>query len=362
MYWLGIDIGTGGTPRAAGGPSAATCARASPPRTRTCAWSGRCGPSRTPATGGTRRRKPSAACSRKRACAAAEVRGIGLSGQMHGLVILDEADRVIRPSLIWCDQRSQPQVDCDQPRARARERPQVDRQSRAHRLHAARSCSGCAITSRANFARVRRSAAAQGLRALPPHRRVRHRSLRRLRHLAVRRGEPPLVVRDDGRPAARPRHPAAVLRIERRHRHHHARGGRSHGPRGGHARGGRRRRPGVERGGQRHRRSRASSPARSAPPAWCSRTWKTWPTIPPGACTPSATPCAASGTSWASRRARGSACNGSATSLRRGRTTTRSPPKPPRRPPARRASSGCPTSWASARRTSTPPRAAAGWA
>src|SRR5438046_932051 len=39
------------------------------------------------------------------------VQGIGLSGQMHGLVILDEANRVIRPSLIWCDQRSQPQVD-----------------------------------------------------------------------------------------------------------------------------------------------------------------------------------------------------------------------------------------------------------
>ncbi|HWQ54939.1 MAG TPA: xylulokinase [Bryobacteraceae bacterium] len=39
------------------------------------------------------------------------VRGIGLSGQMHGLVILDAAGCVIRPSLIWCDQRSQPQVD-----------------------------------------------------------------------------------------------------------------------------------------------------------------------------------------------------------------------------------------------------------
>ncbi|HLK50925.1 MAG TPA: xylulokinase, partial [Bryobacteraceae bacterium] len=41
----------------------------------------------------------------------AEVRGIGLSGQMHGLVILDAADAVIRPALIWCDQRSQAQVD-----------------------------------------------------------------------------------------------------------------------------------------------------------------------------------------------------------------------------------------------------------
>jgi xylulokinase len=39
------------------------------------------------------------------------IKGIGLSGQMHGLVILDDADAVIRPSLIWCDQRSQPQVD-----------------------------------------------------------------------------------------------------------------------------------------------------------------------------------------------------------------------------------------------------------
>ncbi|MSV27700.1 MAG: xylulokinase [Bryobacterales bacterium] len=40
-----------------------------------------------------------------------EIAGIGLSGQMHGLVILDEAHDVIRPALIWCDQRSQPQVD-----------------------------------------------------------------------------------------------------------------------------------------------------------------------------------------------------------------------------------------------------------
>lgn len=40
-----------------------------------------------------------------------QIKGIGLSGQMHGLVMLDSADRVIRPALIWCDQRSQEQVD-----------------------------------------------------------------------------------------------------------------------------------------------------------------------------------------------------------------------------------------------------------
>jgi len=39
------------------------------------------------------------------------VAGIGLSGQMHGLVLLDDAHEVIRPALIWCDQRSQRQVD-----------------------------------------------------------------------------------------------------------------------------------------------------------------------------------------------------------------------------------------------------------
>lgn len=41
----------------------------------------------------------------------ADVRGVGLSGQMHGLVALDASGDVIRPALIWCDQRSQQQVD-----------------------------------------------------------------------------------------------------------------------------------------------------------------------------------------------------------------------------------------------------------
>jgi xylulokinase len=39
------------------------------------------------------------------------IRGVGLTGQMHGLVMLDESGQVIRPALIWCDQRSQTQVD-----------------------------------------------------------------------------------------------------------------------------------------------------------------------------------------------------------------------------------------------------------
>src|ERR1044072_8168377 len=37
--------------------------------------------------------------------------GVGLSGQMHGAVLLDERDEVIRPALIWCDQRSDRQCE-----------------------------------------------------------------------------------------------------------------------------------------------------------------------------------------------------------------------------------------------------------
>src|SRR2546425_11244367 len=43
--------------------------------------------------------------------AGGDVRGVGLSGQMHGLTLLDRAGDVIRPALILCDQRSQPEVD-----------------------------------------------------------------------------------------------------------------------------------------------------------------------------------------------------------------------------------------------------------
>ena len=39
------------------------------------------------------------------------IKGIGISGQMHGLVMLDEAGDVIRPSIIWCDQRTGEEVE-----------------------------------------------------------------------------------------------------------------------------------------------------------------------------------------------------------------------------------------------------------
>ncbi|MGB8262130.1 MAG: xylulokinase [Terracidiphilus sp.] len=39
------------------------------------------------------------------------IAAIGLTGQMHGAVMLDENGAVLRPSLIWCDTRTQPECD-----------------------------------------------------------------------------------------------------------------------------------------------------------------------------------------------------------------------------------------------------------
>jgi xylulokinase len=39
------------------------------------------------------------------------IHSIGLSGQMHGLVLLDEEEQVLMPAILWCDQRTQ--TECD---------------------------------------------------------------------------------------------------------------------------------------------------------------------------------------------------------------------------------------------------------
>src|SRR5919199_1528054 len=38
-----------------------------------------------------------------------DIECVGFSGQMHGAVLLNSADEVVRPALIWCDQRTDPQ-------------------------------------------------------------------------------------------------------------------------------------------------------------------------------------------------------------------------------------------------------------
>jgi len=109
MYWLGIDVGTGGT-RALlidehGKVRHAYTAPHEEMRMERPLWAEQRPENWWDAT------QLAVQGVLAQAGGGNDVRGVGLSGQMHGLVLLDDADRVIRPALIWCDQRSQAQVD-----------------------------------------------------------------------------------------------------------------------------------------------------------------------------------------------------------------------------------------------------------
>ncbi len=43
--------------------------------------------------------------------AGSDINAVGLTGQMHGLVLLDESGEVLRPAILWNDQRTQSQCD-----------------------------------------------------------------------------------------------------------------------------------------------------------------------------------------------------------------------------------------------------------
>src|SRR6187549_940940 len=45
-----------------------------------------------------------------------QIRAVGLTGQMHGLVLLDEIGEILRPAILWNDQRTQ--LQCDEIHAR----------------------------------------------------------------------------------------------------------------------------------------------------------------------------------------------------------------------------------------------------
>jgi len=110
MYWLCIDTGTGGT-RAllidnTGKEIAAVTAPHEEIRMEHPLWA-----EQRPENWSDAAVEAVRGVLTKSGAVGRDIRGIGLSGQMHGLVILDRTASVIRPSLIWCDQRSQPQVD-----------------------------------------------------------------------------------------------------------------------------------------------------------------------------------------------------------------------------------------------------------
>jgi xylulokinase len=110
MYWLGIDVGTGGS-RALlvdeqGGVRAGCTAPHEEMMMQRPLWA-----EQRPENWWAAAQTAIRGVLAEAGATGDQVRGIGLSGQMHGLTLLDEANAVVRPALIWCDQRSQRQVD-----------------------------------------------------------------------------------------------------------------------------------------------------------------------------------------------------------------------------------------------------------
>jgi xylulokinase len=109
-YWLGIDIGTGGTRallvNAEGKLTHTFTAPHDDIRMERPLWA-----EQRPENWWEAAQNGIRGVLAQAGAGGRDVRGIGLSGQMHGLVMLDAAGQVIRPALIWCDQRSQAQVD-----------------------------------------------------------------------------------------------------------------------------------------------------------------------------------------------------------------------------------------------------------
>jgi xylulokinase len=108
VYLLGIDVGTGGTRALVIDPEGRLLASATEDHRAfaspqigwaeqdPCDWWRACGVAVPKALAAARLRGDQIAC-------------VGLSGQMHGAVLLDEQARVIRPAIIWCDVRSEKQ-------------------------------------------------------------------------------------------------------------------------------------------------------------------------------------------------------------------------------------------------------------
>lgn len=108
-YLLGIDIGTSGTKTILIDPSGLILARAAaeyPLYSPRPLWSEQDPADWWNATCTTIRET-----LQKSGVDPAEVKGIGLSGQMHGSVFLDEGGTVLRRALLWNDQRTQ--AECD---------------------------------------------------------------------------------------------------------------------------------------------------------------------------------------------------------------------------------------------------------
>lgn len=109
-HWLGIDIGTGGSRallvRADGSVAHGVTAPHEDILMQRPLWA-----EQRPENWWDAARDAIRGVVSEAGIASGDIAGIGLSGQMHGLTLLDARHQAIRPALIWCDQRSQDQVD-----------------------------------------------------------------------------------------------------------------------------------------------------------------------------------------------------------------------------------------------------------
>lgn len=102
--YLGIDVGTSGTKAILcrdDGKVLATAVAEHPASMPRPGWS-----EQNPADWVASGKAATGAVFSKAGVSPAELRGIGLAGQMHGSVFLDAAGKVLRPALLWNDQRT----------------------------------------------------------------------------------------------------------------------------------------------------------------------------------------------------------------------------------------------------------------
>jgi xylulokinase len=107
---LGVDVGTGGTRAVlidrAGRALASFASEHAPIRSEHIGWA-----EQDPEDWWRAAREAIAGAMAASELTGAEIEAVGLTGQMHGCVMLGADGMVLRPALIWCDQRTQPQCD-----------------------------------------------------------------------------------------------------------------------------------------------------------------------------------------------------------------------------------------------------------
>ncbi len=312
MSFLGIDVGTSGTKALLLSPDGRVLATAESPHlllTPRPGWT-----EQAPENWWTAAILATKAALKKSKTPARNIKAIGLSGQMHGSVFLNTA----RPS-------PPPRAPLERPanrrpmrtnRTNSRWPQRTDPQGlqpRPHRLHRPKN-SLVPKTRTPNLRQMPANPPPQGLPPLPPHRRIRLRIFRRIRHPPPRRQKSPLASRVHRQTRSGSHAPPTLDRIPGNQRHTHSR---------------RRTTPGPHPRHPRHRQARAirppvpsaaaSSPPASSPPPWAPPASSSPPPTPPkpiptAASTPCATPSPKPGASSDACSLRAGHSNTSATS------------------------------------------------